>query len=303
MPLKIYKNLYKKRGIFRCVHDVHQHFKAEMSPFHILSNKDCFPHGCVYFKWTCRYLARHKTCFRGFTHVGKECFNCQYFGEEKVHQYPEPLLEEKEHAQFIEDFGEFEEWVEDLENNRCKCEGKVYRVQPDFRIYRDRNGMRLALRGFLVVFTDGFIANKLFEDRFYLAISSQTQNKLQIRAGDDIEYEANLEISRGRFRFYRPGKFEFFARGSEKAPRKADIEMARLKYQIHLEQNNKCLACAHGILADMETDLPGPRRALVCLQGVKNTGDCTLFEEEMRESENDTCANRGKNSVSCKHAL
>lgn len=182
----IKKNLYKQTDIFKCVHDAHLHFKAQMSPYHILIEKKCYPHGCVYFHWKCRLLAKQHKCFRNFTKVGKECFNCRYFYEEKIHQYPEFLAAQSKSAEFLQNFDEFNEWVQQLKNKRVLCEGTISEVKPDFILKKNDDHYTLFLGGYLVCFAEGYLDNQFFEDRFYLSISTITQKKLMLRQDDTL---------------------------------------------------------------------------------------------------------------------
>ena len=109
------KNIYKLPGVFRCNHESHRHFNSELSPYYILSEKNCYPDGCVYFKWKCRLLSKQKICFRGFSYVGKKCSNCRYFYEEKQHFSPQYIYSEKKSSRFVEEFEAFEQWVSDAQ--------------------------------------------------------------------------------------------------------------------------------------------------------------------------------------------
>ena len=236
-------NLFKQPKVFKCFHDVHQHFKSEMSPYYILVEKQCFPHGCVYFQWKCKLLAKHKKCFRSFTKVGRKCFNCSYFHEEKIHQYPEFLLDENQQSEFIETFEEFEEWVQSLKNKRINCEGTVSSVKPNFILFNKGNYYSLNLRGFLIGFDEGYLDNRHFQGRFYLSISSLTQNKLLIKEGDEIEFEGNLEIDRGRFKFVKSGRFEFYNRGNDAAIKKEGILVSMKTFTIRSEERRVGKEC------------------------------------------------------------
>jgi len=297
------KNLYKQTHTFRCVHDVHRHFKSEMSPFYILSEKQCFPDGCIYFQWKCRLLAKQRVCFRGFSHVGKNCFNCKYFYEEKQHQYPELITQDEENTKFIDLFFEFEEWINDLQSKRVPCEGIVTGITPD--LFLKKQGSRQSIRatGFLIRFEEGYIDNQLFEDPFYLSISALSQNKLLLRNGDNIEFDASLIIDRGRFRFIKPGRFQFYERGDEKPLRKSDVLVALQTYTIQENQPEKCMDCASGMLVDVENSNNGSSRTIVCLQGIVDYRYCTISVEIINSSNGDTCINSTWKGKKCHHVL
>jgi hypothetical protein len=284
-------NLYKKRQAFRCVHDVHEHFKAEMSPFHILVQKQCYPHGCIYFKWKCRLLAKRKKCFRNFENVGRECFNCRYFYEEKIHQYPEFMDGAEEFSSFSESFREFEEWVGDLRSRRVAVEGTVNFVSPELTVVNTSAAPGIRFTGFLVRFQRGYIDNVPFEDPFFLRISAITQQQLKIRRDDEMDFMARLEIDRGRFRFIKSGNFNFYQRGTSEIPDRSWVLDRIGKSRIHSVQNAKCLSCRYGNLADIQNAGPGPSRALVCFMGIADAETCERQEIIDRDDTSESCAN------------
>lgn len=297
------KNLYKQAHTFRCVHEAHRHFNSEMSPFHILSKKNCFPHGCVYFHWQCRLLAKQKKCFRGFTTVGRECFNCKYFYEEKQHQYPQFIENGQNQDTFMQAFEEFEEWINELQNKRINVEGTVAAVTPELSLKYSGRQLQLQMNGFVVRFDQGFIDNQLFADPFYLSISAMSQNKLQLRENDELEFDAGLLIDRGRFKFIRPGRFQFYQRGENRALRRNDVLVALRTYSIQKNQPLKCMRCAYGQLVDAENRKNGPSRLTVCLQGIADYRYCTISMESFENSNGDSCINNSWVKMNCNHVL
>lgn len=300
--LTVKKNLYKQADIFKCVHDVHLHFKAQMSPYHILIEKKCYPHGCIYFHWKCKLLAKQHKCFRNFTKVGKECFNCRYFYEEKIHQYPEFLEPVSNSAGFLENFEDFDDWVQQLKNKRVLCEGTVGEVKPDFVLKKHDQHYQLILRGYLVSFPEGFIDNQFFEDRFYLSISAITQKKLLLRTDDKMEFEASLMLDRGRFKFSKSGRFHFQQRGSTESLQPEDPLTQKI-FTIHPEQPAQCLNCRYGMLVDIETTDPGPKRSVICLSGMPEYKDCPVYTLQALLEHADRCANTTWNDFKCRHLL
>ena len=285
------KNLYKQPNVFRCVHDVHQHFRSQLSPFHVLVNKKCYPNGCVYFSWKCKLLAKQKKCFRNFSNVGKECSNCKYFVEEKIHQYPEFIYGRECGAKFLENFDEFQEWIEELRGKRILCEGVVSEVKPEFILYKNNGNFNISLRGFLICFTEGFLDNILFEDKFYLSISASTQNSLLIRDSDSIEFMANLVVDKGRLKFIKSGRFQFYERGKGAPPRKNEFLVTLQTYTIQKNQPTKCLNCSYGQLCDVKTNDPGPKREVICTKGIQDYNHCTIAIPLNITSNSEKCAN------------
>lgn len=297
------RNLYKQNDIFLCKHDTHQRFSSKMSVYHILEEKKCFPDGCIYFKWKCKILAKNKKCHRSFTMVGRHCFSCKYFYEEKIHQYPEMLLDGENRINFFNEHEEFEEWVAEIKRKRISCEGEVSSIRPDFILYKNDAGFSLNLKGFLFEFEEGYIDNQHFADRFYLSVSSQTQNKLLIREGDILEFEAFLSIDRGRFKMIKSGKFQFYTRGVVKPLRASDILVQSKTFSVQRGQPQKCMRCRHGILTDVHSKKPGPTRAVVCLLGVYDYRGCVIAEYVQNEFQNEQCVNTSENSPGCNFLL
>jgi len=297
------QNLYKLSGVFRCTHDIHRHFKSELSPFYILTVKNCYPDGCVYFNWKCRLLAKQKTCFRGFSYVGRKCFNCRYFYEEKQHHFPEYIGSKDEFHSFNERFEEFEVWIQDLMTRRVAVEGNIANVVPALSMHQERSHYHLNANGFLVRFDEGYIDNCLFSDNFYLSISPLTQNKMLFRKGDSLEFEASLSIDRGRFKFTKPGRFQFFERGSDKPIRKADVLVASKTFTVQEKQPVKCLRCEHGVLVDFLSSQNGPSRCVICLKGIVDNNICTINCDTSDSLNDETCINIEWKGKSCHHVL
>ena len=297
------RNLYKLPHVFRCVHDVHRHFKSELSPFYILTEKKCYPDGCVYFHWKCRLLAKHKKCFRGFSHVGQKCANCSYYYEEKQHHYPEIILSGDEQSSFLEEFAEFEEWISELKSKRIPCEGIIANVIPDLSLKRQGKIQRLRANGFLIRFDEGFIDNRFFADPFYLSVSAMTQNELLLRKGDSLEFQAALTIDRGRFKFTSSGRFYFDRRGEERALRKTDVMVALKTYTIQEGQPGKCRQCDSGVLVDLLSAKTGPSRVIVCLQGIADFQYCIESVNTSKSNDQDSCINPGWGRTNCHHVL
>jgi hypothetical protein len=269
----------------------------------VLSQKQCYPDGCVYFHWKCRLLAKKKSCFRGFSHVGKKCSNCKYFVEEKRHQYPELITISENQDPFMEQFFEFEEWISELQSKRVLCEGTVAGINPDLTLRRNGSRFNISVHGFLIRFEQGFIDNHLFEDPFYLSISTLSQNKLLLREGDNLEFEANLLIDRGRLKFIKPGRFQFYERGTEKPLRKNDVIVSLETYTVQDNQPSKCMNCASGMLVDIENSINGPSRATVCLQGIADYQYCTTGVQISDSNNGDSCVNTGWKGKKCHHVL
>ena len=159
------------------------------------------------------------------------------------------------------------------------------------------------MRGFLIRLTDGYIDNQLFSDAFYLSISALSQNKLSFRTGDLVEFEANLTIDRGRFKFLKSGRFQFYQRGSEKPITKADMLVSLKAYSLQENQPAKCIQCSNSLLVDIKDVHTGPSRTLVCLQGVSDYHTCFQQIHVKEISEENRCINFEWGKKHCHHVL
>ena len=100
----VMKNPYKSTEIFRCVHESHQGYKNKISVYHILKARSCYPEGCIYFRWRCKLLNKKKKCHRGYRHVGRNCFGCKEFYDEKIHNFPELQVSQDEYKDFLKKY-------------------------------------------------------------------------------------------------------------------------------------------------------------------------------------------------------
>lgn len=296
------QNLYKQNGIFICKHDTHKHFSSQMSVYHVLEQKKCFPDGCVYFKWNCKILAKKKKCHRNFKTVGRKCFSCNHFYEEKIHQYPEITLDENEKIEFYDKYKEFKEWLESNENKIVFCEGKISRILPNFTINRTQGELSFGVQGFLVSFKDGFIEDKLIEDSFYLHIDTFQQNKYKLREDDEIEFKAKLKIIDGRLELYYARYFNFYLRGSSKPMLKSDLLVALNTATSFNVQYDKCKKCNLSINPRIQNNKIGKNRMMICTKGIPDPEYC--LENVEREYIHDIeCENDKADGISCNRTL
>ena len=105
-------NQYKRQDVFRCSHTAHFRFEKNVSVYHVLKEKECFPEGCIYFLWKCRLLNKGNSCPKKYRHVGRDCFSCKNYFDEKINHQPEIILDEEAYKKFQLDLEEFEDWLE-----------------------------------------------------------------------------------------------------------------------------------------------------------------------------------------------
>ena len=270
-------NHYKRQDVFRCVQQAHARFENRVSVYHVLKEKGCYPRGCIYFNWRCRKLNKGLSCSRKFKHVGRKCFGCKEFYDEKVINRPEIVLSDEEFSQFMRNLGEFETWLKSLKATEVNLSGTIYSVKPSMKniIHGKRN--RIELNGFVLIFREAFIDLTKFEDLCYVTISKRAQSKYRFSKGDKVDLYARVSLDRGRLILRRSNRIEIDERGGgeiwswEKA-----LVAARTATHIPY-QLEKCFACDRGCLLDaIERTNAGERhkRQLFCLQGIKDPGHC-----------------------------
>ena len=296
------RNLYKQNNIFVCKHDTHKHFSSKISVYHILEEKKCYPNGCVYFKWKCKTLAKKKKCHRNFSTVGKHCFSCKHFYEEKIHQFPQLMINENEENSFFEQYSEFCDWIGSLDNKRVFCECTINSVLPDFILHKNNEKLDIGIKGFLVSFKEGFIEDKHFEDSFYLHIDSMQQNKLKLKKDDEIEFKAILKIINGRLELFYPKQFYFYLRGKSKPLLKSDLLVSLNTGTTFDIQHDKCKSCSFSITPRIQNNQSGKKRVLICSKGIKDPELC-LENIEKTEQNFDDCDNNKWNNVMCSRTL
>jgi len=273
-------NHYKRQDVFKCVQQAHARFENKVSVYHVLKEKGCYPRGCIYFMWKCRKLNKGRSCPRKFKHVGRKCFGCKEFYDEKVINCPEVALSDEEFSKFMRDLGEFETWLEDLKGIEVNFSGTIYSVKPKMRQVVQGNRGHIVLNGFVLIFREAFFDLVKFEDLCYLTISKGLQAKYRFSKGDKIDFYARVSVDRGRLILKRPNRIEIDERGEgETWSWDKALVAARTASPIPY-QLEKCFACDRGCLLDtIERTNAGDRhkRQLFCLEGIKNPMLCDAW--------------------------
>ncbi|UCD70563.1 MAG: hypothetical protein JSW70_06025 [Syntrophobacterales bacterium] len=273
-------NHYKRQDVFKCVQQAHTRFENKVSVYHVLKERGCYPRGCIYFNWRCRKLNKGQSCPRKFKHVGRKCFGCKEFYDEKVINCPEVVLSDEEFSKFMRDLGEFETWVNSLKGIEVNLSGIIYSVKPRMRqVIHGKKG-RIELNGFVLIFREAFIDLTKLEDLSYLTISKGLQAKYRFSKGDKIDLYARVSVDRGRLILKRPNRIEIDERGEgETWSWDKALVVARTASPIP-NQLEKCFACDKGCLLDtIEINNLGERhkRQLFCLEGIKNPMFCVRW--------------------------
>lgn len=282
-------NQHKRLDVFRCIHDAHRRFESRVSVWHVLKARQCYPGGCVYFRWHCLRLDRGKSCPRSFNYVGRLCDGCTHFVDEKMSNHLELLLTEKEETRFRRELEDYEYWLGGLRGQEVTFYGEAFSVKPKaVRTIHPSGGVENRLDGFVAGFLEGYIGYTHFQDPLYLALDLRQQRRLRLAAGDTFQCQARLGTDRGRLVLRRSHGFEFDQRGEGETISEGEARVAVRTARYRRLQPEKCHACPHGVLADAR-DLSGPAerkfRRMACLRGVESPLECVIPALESIENE------------------
>ncbi len=282
-------NQYKRVDVFRCQNSAHAKLGKRVSVYHVLKVKKCYPDGCVYFRWKCQKLNKGEACPRGYKHVGRLCFGCKYFYDEKVAHQLEMVLPEGAQAEFWEELDLFEDWLKEIRGRRHSIWGRIQSVKPRLEKHILGKNERLALRGFLLVFRETYIDQTHFEDFAYAAVPVAFYQRFAFRPGDEMEFSAVVEEDKGRLVYARLRDVDFSRRGTEKPAWKQEEIPFLLKTATEFRnQLEKCLYCPYGTLVDVTEETGGGivrYRRLFCLKGVRDPATCVVHPLERIASE------------------
>jgi hypothetical protein len=296
MP-KVLINQYKRQDVFRCSHRAHFRFEKNVSVHHVLKEKKCFPQGCIYFLWKCHLLNKGHSCPKKYQHVGRGCFSCKSYFDEKINYQPETMLDPEAYKKFQRDLEDFEEWLEETRGNWVEFSGTVNSVKPHFRKIRFGSKETISFPGFLISFTEGYLDRTFFEDHIFVTTSRRTQQNLRFAKGDRVDFQARLGIDRGRIVLDRIRHVDFLNKEKDKAPTVSQALVAQKTGAEFDCQPEKCVMCEKGCLLDVveKTEDTSPvKRHLFCLMGMENPEECIYQlvkkmdkEKELRYSTED----------------
>ena len=276
MP-KVLINQYKRQDVFRCSHKAHFRFENNVSVYHVLKEKRCFPEGCIYFLWKCQLLNKGKSCPKRYQHVGRDCFSCKNYFDEKIIYQPEIILNPEDYKKFERDLEEFEEWLNETVGRWVEFSGTVNSVKPHFRKIKFGSKETLSFPGFLISFKEGYLDRVFFKDHIFVTISRRTQQNLKFARGDEVEFQARLRTDRGRIVLERIRYVEFPHKEKALPWSLSQALVAKNTGKEFDCQPEKCMLCENGCLLDVveKTDKSSPiRRHLFCLIGVENPEEC-----------------------------
>jgi len=281
-------NLLKHKGLFKCRHPAHRQFDYEVSPYHVLIKKNCFPEGCVEFLWKCRELDKGKKCPKKYKHVGKGCFSCKKFYDEKFVYRPETDLGEKEMRRFNEEFLEFRGWIEGRRGRTVRFAGKIGSLLPHLKMTIENGSSRVIMDGLYVSFDNGYFDNDYFDDKIYLRINGRFLCRTELTPGDGMEFDAMFTEDRGRIILKNPRNLEIERNGGTGCITMSRAQVARATGKIITGSIEHCSGCLYRSLIDVEDR---SRKEIIryrryyCLRGITDSENCPARIEEIIESE------------------
>jgi hypothetical protein len=222
-------------------------------------------------------LNKGHSCPKKYQHVGRGCFSCKHYFDEKLNYQPESLLDAEQYRTFERELEEFEDWLEQNVGKWVEFSGTVNSVKPHFRKIRFGSKETLNFPGFLISFTEGYLDRVLFKDHIFVSISRRTQQNLKFARGDEVEFQARLRVDRGRIVLDKIRYVDF--QNKEKGT-SWTLSQALVAKNTGTEldcQPEKCMMCEKGCLLDVveKTDRTSPmKRHLFCLAGVENPEEC-----------------------------
>ncbi|MGB8657020.1 MAG: hypothetical protein WCE90_04450 [Candidatus Zixiibacteriota bacterium] len=276
MP-KVLINQYKRQDVLRCSHKAHFRFEKNVSVYHVLKEKQCFPQGCIWFLWKCRLLNKGQSCPKRYQHVGRDCFSCKNYLEEKVNYQPEIILNDEEFKKFQRELEEFEEWLERTVGKWVEFSGKVSSVKPHFRkvIYGKKE--ILEFPGYLISFKEGYLDRVFFQDSIFVTVSRRTQLNLKFAMGDEVEFKARLRADKGRIVLDKIKQVEFVHKEEAEVWSLSQALVAKNTGKEFDCQPGKCMMCENGSLLDVvekSGNSHSAKRHLFCLIGMENPDEC-----------------------------
>jgi len=270
-------NQYKRLDVFRCNYQSHAKFENKVSVYHVLKVKKCYPQGCIYFKWKCRLINKGKRCIKGYNYIGKNCYGCSYYYDIKVHSQPIIKLSPDKYQEFLEELQLFEDWLDEIENHTVNFWGKIDVVKPRLHKIISPAGNNLKLNGFTLVFREAYFDNTHFEDLCYAIISPDPQRRFKFVGGDEVEFQAIVQVDRGRILLRKLRHIDFVNRSDNSALTYSEALVQKRTATLFYKQQKKCLTCAHGILIDVYDQSNTKqirRRELFCLKGITDPELC-----------------------------
>jgi hypothetical protein len=289
-------NPYKRLDVFKCKSLVHAKFEHRVSVHHVLRVKNCYPQGCIYFLWRCHLLNKGQSCNKGYSHVGRKCFGCRHYFDEKIHNQPVLLLSEDEYDHFLNELEDFEDWLESISNRHLDIQGTIQTVKPALTKIIHHQSCNLKLNGYFIHFDEAFIDTAHWDDHCFVLSYPDQQERFQFASGDTTEFRARVELNEGRLVFKKLNAIEFLNRSQKPTWTKSQALVVKHTTISFKQQLLKCLHCDQGMLVDV-IDKSRPQwersRELFCLKSFPSPDVCYYPVEKKLVEEIDQCPGDG----------
>jgi len=279
---RVIHNAYKRTDIFHCTYTPHHRFEDDVSVYHVMKNRKCFPSGCVQFKWRCQKFDKGQKCPRGYSWIGRKCTGCKYYYEEKQGYSSEIRISSEEFESFLEELKEWEEWLAEVRDREVEFRGTVHTVKPHMKAFDGRDGGHyLKFVGWLLTFRSAIVGYDRFEDPIYIHASRSQMKRFHFRTGMDVDGLGTFALDRGRPLLRRFHRVEVLNGDEIEATEVTETEahVAAASGETFSPAPEKCMLCERGILVDVEGEKSrqsNPNRLLLCLEGM-SAPDVCLF--------------------------
>lgn len=240
------------------------------------------------FAWKCHDLDKGKKCPKKYKHVGKGCFSCKKFYDEKYVYRPETDFDEKDLSRFMEELLEFRGWIDSRRGRTVRFAGEIDSVKPHLRMTIENGSRRVAMDGFYVSFDNGYFGNDYFDDKVYLRINGRFLCRTELSPGDGLEFDAMFSEDRGRIILKNPRNLEIAGNGGTRSITASRAQVARATGKIIAGSVEKCTDCVYCSLIDVEDRSRKETtryRRFFCLRGISNSENCPARIEEIIRSE------------------
>lgn len=276
---EVIRNEFKAFGVFKCHHPAHRHFGYNISPYHVLDIKKCYPGGCVEFIWRCHSFEKGQPCHRGYQHVGRDCYSCKQYHESKIDYAPESSFENHKLTNFVDRYHQFRGWLEDMRGKLVAFSGRIDAVSPHLEMYLESKHSSVELDGYYLTFTEGDFSGYHFASRLYLKLSASAIERLRPAESDIIECEAFFTESRGRVILQKPRKIEITKNGGQVNLNISRALVGRATGKVIIGPVAKCHGCPFISLVDIEDNRRRTAtryRRYFCLRGIEDSETCPI---------------------------
>ena len=280
---EVIKNLYKA-ALFTCHHPAHKQFAYQVSPYHVFRVKKCHESGCVEFLWRCRTFEKGQSCPRGFKHVGRGCFSCKQYHEEKVSHFPETDLSDDQLREFIDSLRQYQGWLEEMDGKSVEFAGIIDFVTPHLMMNLEARRTSVIMDGYYISFDKGQLNRDFFDDRIYLKISGNFLERHRPSPGDKFDLTAYFTESRGRIILRKPTNIEIIHNGGKSDINRSRALVGRATGCIisgPIDDCKRCPFCSLVDIADSSRRQPALYRRFYCLRGVSESENCPVRLEKL----------------------